>query len=78
MLQLMVTRHMEALEQLNTQLVVDDAASVASLPLPARQLLEIAQRSADDKSSSIARYNDELGLYVVDPSVDGRIVCLQK
>jgi hypothetical protein len=78
-LQSMIVSHLEALEQLNENVTMGDETgdeSAAALALPARQLLEVARATAASQCGSIARYDAELGLYAVDPAVEGRIVCM--
>jgi hypothetical protein len=75
-LQMMFFLHMEALHDLNDQLACHGEAGAAPLDVPAQRLLQIAQATAGQGGSSIARFSDELGAYVVDPAIEGRIVCV--
>ena len=75
-LQMMMFLHMEALQDLNDNLGAESHDAAPTLDLPALRLLEIARQTAGRGGSSIARFSDELGAYVVDPATEGRIVCM--
>ena len=75
-LQQLAAHHFEMLGAINARHKCGGFEHCPKLDEPERRLLEVADRSAGNDYSTIARFCPKYDAYVVDPAMEGRITCL--